>query len=437
MRRPESSPGDTTAELVLIGIGQRGATPDLLERLFLEEPNCAALLGELREAGIDHAIVLPTCERLEILAAHPHPEAIAERLEARLAEWAGVPPAALVGLGYRLFGKAAVRHLFGVASALDSQVVGEPQVLGQVKQAYHVARAAGMTGSLLETVMQSAFAAAKRVRNETSVAEQPVSLASAALAAARELHGELAGLRALVLGLGEMGELLIQKLKEAGLSTLVVMHPVAQRAAAVAQRHGCHMRDWEELGEALADADMVVGALGSGRLILTPELFRAALRVRRHRPIFVMDAAIPGDVDPAVQELDDVFLYDLDDLERIVTAGQASRAGALSQAWAIVDEAVGGFVQQRAERGATPAIAELKAHFEAVRTGVLRQGEIDAEEATRLLVARLLNEAARSLREAAAGAPEERQRLEGALRRAFRLTDGAGPSEDEDEESQG
>lgn len=412
--------------LLIVGVNHRSAGAPLREALFVEEERIPERLAELRDAGLPEAVLLSTCDRVEVLAAVAEPAIEAERLRALFAQWAGVGFEEIDGQSYLLGGDDALRHLFAVAASLDSQVIGEPQVLGQVKESHRLAAAMGLTGGLLEAALQAAYAAAKRVRSETPLAQQPVSLAAAALRVARDLHGDLGRCTALLLGLGEMGELLAGELRAAGLRELTVSHRSEGRAAAAARRLRAHHRPWEELPEALAAADVVVSAVGSGRHLLDRAAVEQALRSRRRRPIFLVDAAVPSDIEPAVENLDGAFVYDLDDLERVAAEGRRSREGASMQAWRVLGEELEAFRRAHAERGAGPAVAALRAHAERLRQEVLAEGPGDAEAATRLLLARLLHEPSEALRRTAAADPAARREMEELLRRLFRLGGGEG-----------
>jgi len=223
-------------------------------------------------------------------------------------------------------------HLFSVAAALESQVVGEPQILGQVRESHRQAADLGQVGPSLDACVQAAYAAAKRVRTETDVGRYPVSIASAALLVARDVHGDLTHCTALLVGLGEMGEFMGGELKAAGVRELAVIHPVLRRAQSAAQRLGAHYRPWEELDDALATSDIVVGALGAGRFSVTARQAERALRARRRAPIYFIDAAVPLDIEPQVNALDAAFVYDLEDLERLALKGRDSRQQALQAA---------------------------------------------------------------------------------------------------------
>ena len=373
--------------------------------------------------------MLSTCDRVEVHAIHDDPAAAAATIGTALAERAALDPGALTPKLYRRAGAEALRHVFEVAAALDSQIVGEPQVLGQLKAAHRLAAAAGALGPGLETVLQAAYGAAKRVRSETAIGERPVSMAAAACQLARDIHGDLSGATALLLGDGEMGELIAGQLHGAGLRRLLVAAPVEARAAALAERLDCHIVKWDELAARLADAEIVVAGLGGRRYVISAELMGDALKRRRNRPMFLVDAAVPGDIDPAVDALGEAFRYDLDALERVALDGRDRRGQAAAEAAAIVEAAVAAFVRSRGERAAAPTIAALRAHFERVRCEVLDAGAAEpAEELTRRLVNRLLHDPSEALRDVAAnagaaGADEaaDRERAERLVRRLFRL----------------
>ena len=426
MAAPDNDPA---SRLFVVGVNQRSASAMLCERLFAEEIEPSALLARLRAAGdadagaVAEAMVLSTCERLEVMAVADAPAAGAQALVGLLAEETGTEADELGAGSFRHLGAEALRHIFAVTASLDSQTVGEPQILGQVKESHRRAVEAGTAGPALDAVLQAAYGAAKRVRSETSLAEHPVSIAASALLVARDVHGALERRGVLLAGLGEMGEFMAAELIDAGVGDLVVMHASLGRAEAVAHRLGCHFRPWPELDDALAGADIVVAATGTGRYTITKPLAEAALKRRRREPIFFIDTAIPGDVDPAVARLDGAFVYDLEDLERVALEGKANRAAATEAAWRILDEELAEFLRQRAERAAVPSVAALLRHFESARAAVLAEGGTGAEEATRRLINRLLHDPSEVLRAAAAGDrdPQGRAALEAALRRVFRI----------------
>ncbi len=422
---------DAASRLLVFGVNHRSATGALRERLLMDDIDQPAMLAEIRAAGFDEALLFATCDRLEVVALHREPEAALGPLLKMFAKRAEVATDELQAQCYRHFAEAALRHVFAVAASLDSQVIGEPQVLGQVKESHRQAAAAGSMGPGLEMVLQSAYATAKRVRRETPLAERPVTITASALLVARNLHGDLARSSALVVGLGEMGELMALELREAGVVDLVILHASLRRSEAAAHRLRCHFRPWEELAEALVAADIVVTSLGSGRHCLTAPMVEAALKQRRRKPILFLDAAVPGDVEPAVQDLDGAFVYDLDDLEGVAREGKAGREATALAAWRVLEEEVAAFLRKRAERAAVPAVAALRKHFEAAREEVLAQGGLDAEAATRLLVRRLLHGPSEALRAVAAVDGEAGRRLEQTIESLFLNGDAASrPKED-------
>jgi glutamyl-tRNA reductase len=388
--------------LVVVGASHRSSTLAMRDHLFVEESAMPEVLARLRAAGFEQALILSTCDRTEVAAIdgapEGHPDAAEQRIAAVLALHAGLPTADVIPELYTFVGEQAVRHIFRVTASLDSLVIGEPHVQGQVKASHRAAQRAAMAGSELEAVLQAAYAVAKRVRSETGVTRGAVSLASAAAEMAQRLHGELNRCSGLLLGTGEIGELIAEILRAKGLGHLVVIHPQAPRAEAVARHLGCHVSRYESLAECLVNADIVVTALGTRQVVLSAETLRATLFRRRQRPVFVVDAALPGDVDPAVDRLDGIFRYTLGDLERIAMEGRAHRKSEIGAAMRIVDEAVELFVRDRAARAAGPVLAALHGPFEAVRERALRDAGGDAEKATQLLINRLLHRPSVALR---------------------------------------
>src|SRR3954452_15219073 len=290
----------SSSELVLVGVNHRSSSGAVRDLICTDEAEIPGVLARLQAGGLSEFMWLSTCDRVEVLASSDDPAGTAATAACALAERAGMTAQALAPELYTLTGGDAVRHLFAVACSLDSQVVGEPHVLGQVKAAHRASVAAHASGPELEAVLQAAYAAAKRVRTETAIAERPVSIAAAAVQTARDIHGELDRSSCLLIGLGDMGELMAEALREAGLPRLTVTSRVDRRAEAAARRLGCHYSPMADLDAALQAADIVVTAAGLGRYILSAEQMDAVLKKRRRRPVFVIDTAIPGDVDPTV-----------------------------------------------------------------------------------------------------------------------------------------
>jgi len=409
-----------TARFTIIGANHRSASLSLRDCLFVDDLTAPSVLAELKQAGLTEALLLSTCDRVEVWVTADDIAKAAQAADAVLAGRAGLDPAGLGPHLYHLTGGNAVRHAFSVTASLDSLVIGEPHVFGQVKASVRIARDSGCLGGDLDSLTQAAFAAAKRVRSETSIGEGPVSIAAAAVQLAKDVHGELAECRALLIGGGDMGELVGEALLAAGLGWLAVTAPRQSRAEAVAEALNAHVLPFDTLKDALAEADIVLASVGGRNLVVTSEAVTGALRKRRRKPIFLVDAGIPGDIEPAVNRVDGAFLYDLADLEKAALQGRVTREQAARAAHEIVEDETLAFIRGRAARAAVPAIVALRQHFDAVRDGVLAEAGDDAAEATRLLVNRLLHAPSEELKGVAANGAEWGA-MEALLKTLFRL----------------
>ncbi len=386
------------------------------ERLQGDAGDIVRLLGRCRENGISQAMAVVTCDRCEVWCVTPDAATTQVKLAELLAEAAGVTPEEIAPRLHGLTEAAACRYAFAVAASLESQIVGEPQVLGQVKELHQLAQHAGMSGPELDRTLEAAYQAAKRVRHETGIAGQSVSMAACAVSVLRRMHGDVTGLGGLLIGDGDMAELIFEQVAATGMKRWTMVHPQERRAKSWAERYHGHWRPMTELPAALAASDLVVSALDLGVEVVSAEMVKAALKARKRRPILLIDSGVPGDMDARIAKLDDAFLYTLDDLERLAMAGRQHRASEAEDAWRIVDEAVASFRRQLTEQEAAPAIVDLHQHFEQQRAEVLGQPGLDAAEATRRLINRLLHQPSVALK-AAAPAKD----LEAALRRLFGL----------------
>jgi glutamyl-tRNA reductase len=444
--------GDILASFLVVGANHRSSSLAVRERLFVPDDGVAAFLDRLRRARIDQAVLLSTGDRVEVAVQAADAGGAQDDIVAAFADHAELAPAEVKGHLYALGGADAIRHLFAAAATLDSLIVGEAQVLDHLKAGHEIAREAGMIGAELDSVLQAVYRTAERARAETGIGEGPVSLSSSAIRVARDLHGALDRSAALLLGTGDMGELIAKDLLAAGLGRLVVAYPNEARAEALARSLDCHVAPFDTLDDALAHADIVLCALGARRYTIAEDAARRALTRRRRRPVLFVDAAIPGDVDPEVDKIDGAFRYDLADLERAAMDGRADRRADTEAAWRIVDEAVAEFVRDRGGRVAVPAMLRLRRHFEEMRRAVLAEAPGDAEKATRLLVDRILHAPSETLREIATKPPSERadapggrswSTIEGALVRLFRLEgtvtpgDRDGRAEDDENRKEG
>lgn len=420
----------------MVGADHRSCPASVRDRLASEPFEDPLVLVRLKAAGLDEVLWLSTCDRAEVLTAVAAGEedAAAEAITRLLAARAGLAPAELTPYLRRRCGEEAIRHLLAVASSLKSQVIGEPEIAGQVKEALATARAAGTIGPTLDAVAQAALQTAKKVRSDTRIGERPTSIAAAAVQTARTVHGTLASCRGLLIGTGDMGVALIEQLMAAGLGAVTVTAPSAARAEALAHRLGGHFALFEELESVLSGADVVVAAVGSGRYVVQPDRITAVLRRRRQRPMLLLDAAIPTDIDPAIANEAAAFVYALDDLERLALAGRAGREAETATAWRLVEAATARLIRDRAERQATPLVTALRRHFETTRLAVLQERPgLDAAAASRLLVNRLLHQPSAALRDLAAETtPGDRATTELAIRRLFGLREDEGGDEDGD-----
>ncbi len=413
-----------TLQPVIVGANHRSSSLALRDQLFVEDAAVPAFLEELRAAGLGQAMALSTCDRVEVLTAHYDAQAAARLVTGVLARRAGLEDGAVAGQLYVLSGREAVRHCFAVTASLDSLVIGEPQVLGQVKACHRLAREAAMCGPELEHLLQAAYASAKRVRHETAIAERPVSIASAAVQFARDLHGDLSRCSALLIGAGDMGELVAESMQAHGLSRLTVVARRESRAQALAEALGGRSAAWEDIALLVPQADILLTAVGGRETVVSAAMMHDALKKRRRKPVFLVDAGIPGDVEPAVNRLDGAFLYDLTDLERVAMEGRAGRELAARAAWEIVDGEVAAFTKNQLARTAVPAIVALRERVERERQAALLEAHGDADKATRLLAHRLLHDPSEVMKDIAAlgeSGHEDWELTERVLRRLFRL----------------
>jgi glutamyl-tRNA reductase len=324
-------------ELFLVGLNHKSAPLALREKLAAVPAPEA--LAKLREAGFSEAVVLSTCNRFELYASERSAERHAE-LSRVLDGLAGAP---LNGEAYSIAGPAAIRHLFSVSAGLDSLVVGEGEILGQVKAAYELARQAGMTGKLTNMLFQRAVFAAKHARTTTGIAHGHTSVATVAVELAERIFGPLTNSEVLIVGAGQMAELSAKYLVGAGVKTLRVCNRTAEKAAALAARFKGAAVAWEELNVELGRADIVVTSTGADRPVVTLEMARRAIAGRRGRPLFLIDIAMPRDVEEAVHDLDQVYLYTLKDLDAVVQENLASRAVELEKVRRIAHDFAGEF----------------------------------------------------------------------------------------------
>ena len=402
-------------KILLVGMNHRTASVEVRERFAVDDP--LPWLHKLVEGEeIEEAVLLSTCNRVEIVVTAPNLESARHRLRAffhwDLGRSSPLPQhRSESAVLYEHVDSDAVRHLFRVAASIDSLVVGEPQILGQVKDAYRVAAEGGACGPLLNRLFTSAFASAKRVRTETRIATRPVSVARVAVDLAQQIFETLADKHALLVGAGEMVEAALEALRGAGLASVAVANRTPERAAELAGRFGATAHGLDELPALLAGADVVMTSIGVDRPMLDAPLFEAALRLRRRRPIFAIDLGVPHNIDPAVNQLDDVYLYDVDDLAGVAEVNAEERRRETVHAEAIVQQEVERFGGWLSALQAVPTIRLLRARAESIRRSELDKtlaklaiGEAErrgVEALTRSIVNKLLHAPVSRLRERA------------------------------------
>jgi len=324
-------------QLLVVGVTHRTAPVEIRERLALSAEKHALLADRLKQTGTEEFLVLNTCNRVEIYAAgggNGTPEAIA----AHLAAIQGIPEADLEAAIRSQFDSEAVQHLFEVASGIDSQMVGETEILGQVKEAYEHALKAGTVGSSLNRIFQKAFQSAKAVRSQTAIGEGQVSVATVAVALAGQIFGDLERSRVLVVGAGDIAEKTVKALKSRNAGSVTITNRTLEKAEALATELGASTLPFEQMAESLTDFDIIVCSSSAPNLLITLSALYKAMRRRPTRPMFLIALALPRDIDPATGSLPNVFVYNLDDLARIVEDNIAQRRSEIDRGRAILAE---------------------------------------------------------------------------------------------------
>ncbi len=361
----------------ILGINHRTAPVALREKVaFSEERLLAALLTLREEVGVAEVVILSTCNRTEVYW-------VGSASGAELSKWLERHHGNNLDLASSLYvhqEQRAVEHAFSVASGLDSMVLGEAQILGQLKDAYRVAHEAGSTGPALNKLFQAAFSAAKRVRSETRIGENAVSIASATVSLARRVYSDLSAHTVLLVGAGDMNALVARHFMSAGVKRMVIANRSMARAQALAGELKAHAVGLADLHKELAQADIVIACTASPAPLITKHAAEAAIRARRRRPIFMVDLAVPRDIDPGVADLEDVYLFSIDDLQQLIDENRQQREAAAGGARLLIDEEVARFLSESRAQDAGPAIRALRQHADEIRVQTL-------EQARRLLAA--------------------------------------------------
>jgi len=423
-------------KLQMVGCSHHNAPIEVRERLAFSSDQMRAALVQFRQRFPDsESVLISTCNRVEVYTAAEEPAACPTHHQVVdfLAEFHGLKPDEIFDALFERSGEDTVRHLFTVASSLDSMVVGEAQILGQVKQAYEAACEADNAGPLTNAAFQAAMHVAKRVANETAINERRVSIPSVAVADfASQIFERFDDKRVLVIGAGETGEETLRYLMDEGARDITVVNRSPERSRDLAARVGGVARPWEEMSDSMVQADLVISTTGAGEAVVTSGDFRHVHHSRSQRPLFVLDLAVPRDFDPAIGDFLGVYLYSIDDLQKACDANRRAREKEWQKAERIIESETARFMADLHHRATGPTIKRLKARADQLKEDELRRlhnklGEFDertrdeVERSFDRLVNKLLHPPLESLRdEAQSGSPHG---LLDALKRLFQLKD--------------
>ncbi len=361
-------------KFAITGLNHKTAPVEVRERLNFDQNALGPALAELKRLpGVQEGMVLSTCNRVEVsmwLEEAADARALGEQF---LSSSRAVPREFVAPYLYCYEEAEAIRHLFRVAASLDSMVVGEPQILGQLKTAYALAKAHGAISGAMDALLTRAFSVAKRVRTETGIGENAVSVSYVAVELARQIFGKLDRSRIMLVGAGKMSELAARHLKRAGAEQILVTNRTHARAVEMASLFRGRVVEYERFRELLPEVDIVITSSAAPLYILRKEDMRRVIEARRNRPMFLIDIAVPRNIDPAVNELDNVFLYDIDDLQRVAAENLRNRLEEAREAEAIIDEEVRRMMARLKAREVTPTIVSLQQHLESLRQGELER----------------------------------------------------------------
>jgi len=362
-------------EILVVGLSHHTASIELRERLSIPEEDLGKPLDMLGDsADLVERMLLSTCNRVEAYAVtEGHVETAVEAIIDCLAAYRNVHRSEFADKLYTHVAADAVRHVFRVTSSLDSMVVGEPQILGQVKTAYSIAQAREATGIILNNLLEQAFHVAKRVRTETGIANSAVSVSSAAVELARKIFGDLSGRSVLIIGAGEMAELALRHLLDDGVRSILVANRSYDHAMALAQQYHGRAVTFDIVRQEMVGADIVISATSAPHVILKKEDIQTVIQQRRHRPIFLIDIADPRDIDPGCNEVDNVYLYNIDDLQSVVQANLTERKREAERAEAIIEREVSVYLHWLRSLDVVPTIVSLRQRIEEIRGAELQR----------------------------------------------------------------
>jgi glutamyl-tRNA reductase len=356
----------------ITGVNHRSAPVEVRERLAFDEPSLSAALLDLKgRPGFCEGLILSTCNRVEVALTCEENAGAMVAVDQFLADTRHVERAWVTPYLYRYDDGEAIRHLFRVAASLDSMVVGEPQILGQLKSAYALAKEHGAVNGFLDNLLTRAFNVAKRVRSETEIGSSAVSASYAAVELAREIFGSLTDKKVMIVGAGKMSELAARHLRRSGATQIFVTNRTHERAVEMAQLFEGKIVEYTDFLSFLPEIDIVIASSGAPHYIIVREDMKKVIEARRNRPMFLIDIAVPRNIEPSVNELDGVFLYDIDDLQKVVDSNLEGRMHSAEEAEAIIREEVERMMARLKAREVVPTIVSLQEQLEKLRAAEL------------------------------------------------------------------
>lgn len=427
--------------ILLVGMSHKTAQVELREKLSMPEEKIPGLLAKLKSPNVQECMILSTCNRVEILAHCEHPAKGIDEIRNFLGSEHQTSPEALAPHLYILQDEEAIRHIFEVASSLDSMVVGEPQILGQIKNAYNSAFESRATGPVLNRLMHKAFFTAKRVKTETRIAQSAVSISYAAVELARKIFEDLDDKTVMLIGAGEMIELAARHLMNNGAKDILVTNRTYSRAVSLAQDFNGSAIRFDGFAGSLIRTDIIISSTGSQNYILRHDDVKEVLYQRRNKPILMIDIAVPRDLDPEINKIDNVYLYDIDDLQSVVDTNIQQREKEAEKAFEIVAQDVQAFVKWVASLDVTPLIVLLRERCEEIRrkeldktlprlNGISGKEEKAIEDMAAAMVNKILHGSLQALK--SDRSDEEKALLARVLKEIFQLEDAPRSPEERD-----